>query len=425
MQTIKPRTMSGFLELLPKEQKVFNDMKERIENVLRLHGLACLDTPVLELSSVLLAKAGGETEKQIFRLIKGDTDMTMRFDLTVPLAKYVSIYKNELTFPFRRYQIGKVYRGERPQKGRLREFYQCDADIIGDGELSIDADAEVISILSGIYKALNVDAEILVSNRKILFGVLKELNLSDKQSEILNLLDKYEKMGKEACFNEVQVLAGNKTSQIFKVFEIKTLQELKECNLQDENFKEGVKELEEVFELLNVMNVKNVKLDLNIIRGLDYYTGTVFEGRLKEFPSISVGGGGRYENLTGYFSSSKMPGVGFGMGLTRLFVLLKELNKLDFSSENYSRVALIPLGDTKNYCFTLASTLRDKGISCEVLYEKSFKSRMNMANKTGVPNIIVVGEDEVQSGIFGVKNMKTGETVKVTADKIEEVLWIA
>ena len=422
MQTVKPRTMSGFLELLPKEQKVFNSMKEKVESVLRLNGLACLDTPILELSEILLAKAGGETEKQIFRVIKGDTDMTMRFDLTVPLAKYVSLYKNELTFPFRRYQIGKVFRGERPQKGRLREFYQCDADIIGDGELPIEADAEVISILSNIYSALNVDAEILVSNRKVLLGLFEEEGLTDKQNEILALLDKCEKMGKDACFKEVKELAGESAEKIFKIFEMKSLIELKNSGVQNETYKEGVSELEKVLSLLDVMNVKNAKLNLSIIRGLDYYTGTVFEGRLKEFPAISIGGGGRYENLASYFSSSKMPGVGFGMGLTRLFVLLKELGKLEIGGENYSRLAIIPIGDTESFSFNMAAKLRAENVPCEVLYSRSFKARMNAANKMGVPYIIVVGEDEVASGIFGVKNMQTGETVKVKLEEIKGVL---
>ena len=422
MQTVKPRTMSGFLELLPKEQKVFNSMKEKVESVLRLNGLACLDTPILELSEILLAKAGGETEKQIFRVIKGDTDMTMRFDLTVPLAKYVSLYKNELTFPFRRYQIGKVFRGERPQKGRLREFYQCDADIIGDGELPIEADAEVISILSNIYTALNVDAEILVSNRKILLGLFEEEGLTDKQNEILALLDKCEKMGKDACFKEVKELAGESAEKIFKIFEMKSLIELKNSDVQNETYKEGVSELEKVLSLLDVMNIKNAKLNLSIIRGLDYYTGTVFEGRLKEFPAISIGGGGRYENLASYFSSSKMPGVGFGMGLTRLFVLLKELGKLEIGGENYSRLAIIPIGDTESFSFNMAAKLRAENVPCEVLYSRSFKARMNAANKMGVPYIIVVGEDEVASGIFGVKNMQTGETVKVKLEEIKGVL---
>ena len=422
MQTVKPRTMSGFLELLPKEQKVFNSMKEKVESVLRLNGLASLDTPILELSEILLAKAGGETEKQIFRLIKGDTDMTMRFDLTVPLAKYVSLYKNELTFPFRRYQIGKVFRGERPQKGRLREFYQCDADIIGDGDLPIEADAEVISILSNIYSALKVDAEILVSNRKILLGLFEEENLKEKQNEILSLLDKCEKMGKDACFKEVKELAGNSAEKIFKIFEMKSLEELKNSGVQNETYKEGVSELEKVLSLLDVMNVKNAKLNLSIIRGLDYYTGTVFEGRLKEFPAISIGGGGRYENLASYFSSSKMPGVGFGMGLTRLFVLLKELGKLEIGGENYSRLAIIPIGDTESFSFNMAVKLRAENVPCEVLYSRSFKARMNAANKMGVPYIIVVGEDEVVSGIFGVKNMQTGETVKVKLEEIKGVL---
>lgn len=422
MQTVKPRTMSGFLELLPKEQKVFNSMKEKVESVLRLNGLACLDTPILELSEILLAKAGGETEKQIFRVIKGDTDMTMRFDLTVPLAKYVSLYKNELTFPFRRYQIGKVFRGERPQKGRLREFYQCDADIIGDGELPIEADAEVISILSNIYTALNVDAEILVSNRKVLLGLFEEEGLTDKQKEILALLDKCEKMGKDACFKEVKELAGESAEKIFKIFEMKSLIELKNSDVQNETYKEGVSELEKVLSLLDVMNIKNAKLNLSIIRGLDYYTGTVFEGRLKEFPAISIGGGGRYENLASYFSSSKMPGVGFGMGLTRLFVLLKELGKLEIGGENYSRLAIIPIGDTESFSFNMAAKLRAENVPCEVLYSRSFKARMNAANKMGVPYIIVVGEDEVASGIFGVKNMQTGETVKVKLEEIKGVL---
>ena len=422
MHTVKPRTMSGFLELLPKEQKVFNSMKEKVESVLRLNGLACLDTPILELSEILLAKAGGETEKQIFRVIKGDTDMTMRFDLTVPLAKYVSLYKNELTFPFRRYQIGKVFRGERPQKGRLREFYQCDADIIGDGELPIEADAEVISILSNIYTALNVDAEILVSNRKVLLGLFEEEGLTDKQNEILALLDKCEKMGKDACFKEVKELAGESVEKIFKIFEMKSLIELKNSDVQNETYKEGVSELEKVLSLLDVMNIKNAKLNLSIIRGLDYYTGTVFEGRLKEFPAISIGGGGRYENLASYFSSSKMPGVGFGMGLTRLFVLLKELGKLEIGGENYSRLAIIPIGDTESFSFNMAAKLRAENVPCEVLYSRSFKARMNAANKMGVPYIIVVGEDEVASGIFGVKNMQTGETVKVKLEEIKDVL---
>ena len=424
MQKVNPRTLSGFLELLPNEQIVFNTMKEKVEKVLRSYGMCCVETPVLELSEILLAKAGGETEKQIFRFNKGDTDMTMRFDLTVPLAKYVSLYKNSLTFPFRRYAIGKVFRGERPQKGRLREFYQCDADIIGDGELPLEADAEVISILSQIYLELNVNAEILISNRKILIGALKEFGLEDRQDEILGILDKYEKIGKDNCFDEVEKIAGKYTDKIFEVFERKTIEELKSIQIENQTYLDGVAELELLFTLLKAMQVKNVRLDMNIIRGLDYYTGTVFEGRLKEFPTISVGGGGRYENLTQYFSNSSMPGVGFGMGLTRLFVLLKELGKLDFGEQTYSKVAIIPLGETENYCFQLASELRIQGVACQVLYSKSFKSRMNMANKIGVPYIIVVGEDEVKTGVFGVKNMLTGETKKVSLQEIVSNLWI-
>lgn len=423
MQTIKPRTMSGFMELLPAEQKVFNNMKSIIEKTMNSFGLSTIDTPVLELSEILLAKAGGDTDKQIFRFNKGDTDITMRYDLTVPLAKYVSLYKNELCFPFKRYQIGKVFRGERPQKGRLREFYQCDADIIGDGELPIEADAEAIAILEKIYKNLKINSVIHISNRKILCGVLEELELSEKQSEILSLLDKLEKMGQENGFKELSLLVGDKAQRIFDVFLIKELEKLDELGIQNEKFKEGVSELKRVFELLGSMGATAVTFDLSIIRGLDYYTGTVFEGRLEEFPAISVGGGGRYDNLASYFSKDKMPGVGFGMGLSRLFVLLKELGKLEFTEQTETKLALIPIGIEPDFCFNLANEFRDTGLSTQVLYSKSFKARMNLANKLGVPYIIVVGEDEVKSDIFGLKDMKTGETEKLTLPQLKEKLW--
>lgn len=296
MAKTEPRTLSGFMELLPNEQILFNQIKEKIENTYKKFGFLPLDTPVIELSEVLLAKAGGETEKQIYRFNKGDNDLSLRFDLTVPLSKYVAKNYGNLSFPFRRYQIGKVYRGERTQKGRFREFYQCDIDIIGDGELDLINDAELPSVIYTIFKNLGFDNfTIRINNRKILNGLFEEIGQKENSVAILRIIDKIDKIGKEAVEKELQDLDVSKEaiSKIMNFIAIdgssdEKIQELKELNFASETFKIGVQELEYVVKNMRLFGIpeSNFKVDLTIARGLDYYTGTVYETFLNDYREL-------------------------------------------------------------------------------------------------------------------------------------------
>ncbi|MDD2445356.1 MAG: histidine--tRNA ligase [Clostridia bacterium] len=427
MQKAKARTLSGFMELLPQKQIIFNQMKDKIISVFKLNGLAPMDTPVLEYSDVLLAKAGGETEKQIYQFNKGSTDLCMRFDLTVPFAKYVSLYQNELTFPFRRYQVGKVFRGERAQKGRFREFYQCDIDIIDNEKLSLHSDAECIDILSQVYDALEQPILIKVNNRKIINGLLENFKLTEKTTEILILLDKKSKLDKElflAEFNKITPMA----SEIIEILNSDTPQKLAEFNITNKTFLQGISEIQTIFKILQLLEVKNeIIFDLFTIRGLAYYTGTVFEAFLKNIPEqSSVSGGGRYDNLTESFSNKGFYGVGISIGLTRLFDLLDKNNLLEFSKTTTTTLALIPLTNIQeltNHCYGLSKQLKNNGINTEVLYfEKTFKNKLNYANKKKIPFIIVVGDDEIQNGSYSLKNMETGETVNTSLQGLIELL---
>ncbi len=317
---IEPRTLPGFMELLPKDQIRFNEIKEKIQKSYEQFGFLPLDTPVIEYSEVLLAKAGGETEKQIYRFNKGDTDLSLRFDLTVPLAKYVAEYYGNLSFPFKRYQIGKVYRGEKAQAGRFREFYQCDVDIIGDGSLNIMYDAEIPSIIYTTFRNLGFeDFTICINNRKILNGMFVALNLSEKSVDILRVIDKIEKIGKEAVIEEFKNLELN-DSQIKTIVDFieisgtsdEKIEKLKNLGINTEEFNQGIEELETVVKLIRKYKVpdKNFKVDLSIARGLDYYTGTVYETFLDNYKNLgSVCSGGRYENLAEYYTDKKLPGV--------------------------------------------------------------------------------------------------------------------
>lgn len=296
MAKTEPRTLSGFMELLPNEQILFNQIKETIENTYKKFGFLPLDTPVIELSEVLLAKAGGETEKQIYRFNKGDNDLSLRFDLTVPLSKYVAKNYGNLSFPFRRYQIGKVYRGERTQKGRFREFYQCDIDIIGDGELDLINDAELPSVIYTIFKSLGFDNfTIRVNNRKILNGLFESLGQKENAVEILRVIDKIDKIGKEAVVEELSKLGVSKDAinNIINFIEIdgtsdEKLKKLKQLDIQNETFTKGIEELEYVIKNMRLFGIPetNFKVDLTIARGLDYYTGTVYETFLNEYREL-------------------------------------------------------------------------------------------------------------------------------------------
>lgn len=415
---ITPRKLSGFMELPPYKQLILDEMISKIKNVYEKHAFMPLDTPVLEYSEILMAKSGGAIDKEVYNFKKGDTDICMRYDLTVPLARYVAMNANEISFPFKRYQIGKVYRGEKAQKGRFREFIQCDADIVGLDELPIVADAECLALVDKVFAALNLKILNHISNRNILFGYCEALGYSDKVQDILIILDKINKIGKENAIEELikldvknedcdnlinLTLKAGSFGQILKEIE----------NLTDNaTYQKGVSELKEVYSYLTAMGVNedNYILDIGIIRGQNYYTGTVFEAMIPQHPEfMTVCGGGRYDNLAGYYTDKKMPGVGLSIGLTRLFDLLDQNNMLpEFKVTNID-LQLIPMGDTLCECLTLQKFFSEKCV-CDVNYEnRSFKSKMKEANRKKIPYIIVVGENEVKSKIYALKNMNTGE----------------
>ena len=427
----EPRTLAGFMELMPNEQILFEQIKQKIEKTYQKFGFLPLDTPILELSEVLLAKAGGETEKQIYRFEKGDTDISMRFDLTVPLAKYVAKNYGNLSFPFRRYQIGKVYRGERTQKGRFREFYQCDIDIIGDGELSVINDAELPSVIYNIFKELGFDDfTIRINNRKILNGLFESLNQKENATEILRIIDKIEKIGKEAVIEELEKInvPNESINKIIDFIEIEgttdeKLQKLNELNIKNEEFEKGLDELTQVVKYVRIFGIPeaNFKVDLTIARGLDYYTGTVYETFLNQYRELgSVCSGGRYENLAEYYTDKQLPGVGISIGLTRLFYKLNELQLIKTEKKSIAEVLVVPMVQDLTVPIQIATDLRKKGISTEVyLNDKKLKAKMKYADKLEIPYVIVVGEDEIKSGIVKIKNMKTGEEKETLIQNIE------
>ena len=431
MNKVEPRTLPGFMELLPKEQILFNKMKEKIQKSYEKFGFLPIDTPIIEMSDVLLAKAGGETEKQIYRFQKGDNDLALRFDLTVPLAKYVTEYYNDLSFPFRRYQIGKVYRGERPQKGRFREFYQCDIDIIGDGELSIINDAEMPAVIYSTIKDLGFeDFTICINNRKLLSGLFKELDLENKSVDIMRIIDKIEKIGKEnviECLKDLE-LSKNQINDIMNFIEIsgtteEKIDSLEKLNYTNEIFNEGLEELKQVVKYVKAFGVpnSNFKVDLTIARGLDYYTGTVYETFLNEYRELgSVCSGGRYDNLAEYYTDKKLPGVGISIGLTRLFYKLNELNALKEEQNSIAKVLVVSMVEDNSKALEVATELRSENINAEVYLEnKKIKTKFKYADRLAIQYVIVIGEDEIANNTVTLKNMQTGEQETL---KIEEVI---
>lgn len=425
------RTLQGFMELLPQEQIVFNRIKSVIAHTYELFGYAPLDTPVLELAEVLLSKSGGETEKQIYEFKKGDTDLAMRFDLTVPLAKYVALYSNDLTFPFKRYQIGKVYRGERPQKGRFREFYQCDIDVIDRDDLDIVYDAELPAVIYTIFSQLKLPSfKIYINNRKLLSGYLESLNIADKTTDVLRLVDKIKKLPEEVFLAELKDLGlpEEKNNQLLNFIKINGLNneiiaKLKELNITNQNFVDGLNELKTVVDKAIAFGVPsdNIQIDLSITRGLDYYTGTVYETFFDDYPQFgSVCSGGRYDNLSSVFSNQKMPGVGISIGLTRLFDQLKDNKLLEFNTLTPNQALIITQSsDFDAQAAQLASAMRQADIAVDVMHRNcKFKKKMEYANKIGVPYLIIIGEEEMQSGLFTVKNMTSGEQSKLSQAEI-------
>lgn len=431
---VVPKTLPGFMELYPEEQILFNKIKNIIEDTYKSYGYYPLDTPIIESSSVLLAKAGGETEKQIYRFNKGDNDLSLRFDLTVPLAKYVASRFNELVFPFKRYQIGKVYRGERPQRGRFREFYQCDIDVIGDEELSLMYDAEMPSIIYDIFTKMNIgDFIIRINNRKILSGFFEYLDLKDKISDILRVIDKLEKIGLDSVCGELEKIDINKNDidKIINFISIKgsnseKIKSLKKLNINNDNMNNGINELEKVINTMKLMKINedNYEIDLTIARGLDYYTGTVYETILKDNPEMgSICSGGRYDELAEFYTDKHLPGVGISIGLTRLFYLLREKNIINIDDASICDVLIIPFCENYDYIYNIYNTLRSNNINAIMCYiDKGFKQKMKYANKINTKYVIIIGEDEVSNNCYALKNMYTGEQIKYDIDSLIKAL---
>ena len=424
-----PRTLSGFMELLPAPQQQMERIMETLRRTYSLYGFTPLDTPVIESSDVLLAKGGGETEKQIYRFQKGDADLSLRFDLTVPLAKYVALHYNELTFPFRRFQIGKVYRGERAQRGRFREFYQADIDVIGDGKLDISNEAEIPAIIYKTFSTLGLKRfRICVNNRKILNGFYAMLNLTERAQDIMRTVDKLDKIG----FEKVEaILTGDLGVSREQALEILSfisingdnetvLSRLEEYRDRDSLFDQGLEELNAVVKHLGAFGVpaENFAVDLTIARGLDYYTGTVYETTLLDHPEIgSVCSGGRYDNLAEYYTDKQLPGVGISIGLTRLFYVLGEQGMLNPELNTApADVLILPMTEDLSPAIALATHLRENGIRTQLHCEqKKFKQKIGYADKLGIPYVIFLGEDEISAGVVACKDMVTGEQTRLDA----------
>ena len=428
MAKVKPRTLSGFMELLPAEQMKMERMKDILRKSYASYGFTPLDTPIIESAEVLLAKGGGETEKQIYRFQKGDSDLALRFDLTVPLAKYVAAHYAELSFPFRRCQIGKVYRGERAQKGRFREFYQADIDVIGDGKLDIINEAEIPAVIYDTFTALGLKKfKIRVNNRKILNGFYAMNGMSERAGDIMRTVDKLDKIGAEKVrrllIDEVKMLPC-KAENVLDFMAIKgtnaeVIAALERYRGMDATFDQGLDELKAVTRYLAQFGVpeENFAVDLTIARGLDYYTGTVYETVMTDHPEIgSVCSGGRYDSLAEYYTERVLPGVGISIGLTRLFYVLNEQGLL--SEETVSApcdVLVLPMTEELGYAISAAAELRRAGIRTQLYGEnKKFKAKMSYADRIGVPYVVFIGEDEIKEGVLSVKNMQTGEQRKLT-----------
>ena len=423
----EPTILSGFLELLPREQMMMTHMMDTIKNTFESYGFIPLDTPVLEKAEILLAKSGGETAKQVYRFSRGDSDIAMRFDLTVPLARYVAQHYGDLTFPFRRYHIGKVYRGEKPQKGRFREFYQCDIDIVGNGTLGIINDAEIVSVIFSTFKALNIGKfKIMINNRKLLNGCFAHLGIRD-HVEALRIIDKIDKIGRENVKRELAEIgiAAEPAEALLDFIGIsgsiqEILAQLKSKNISNAAYTQGLAELEAVCGNIKALGVDEqyFTISLKIARGLDYYTGTVYETLLTDYPQLgSICSGGRYDELASNYTRQSLPGVGISIGLSRLFYQLNEVGAISCDGAcTPTEILFIPMEDTVSYTLEKATAFRNAGYRVEVyLNEGKLSKKLTYANKLGIHYVIIVGSEEREKGILRIKNMATGEQTELSS----------
>jgi histidyl-tRNA synthetase len=430
MKKFNTSPISGMQELTPAKQAIFDKLKNEIAGVYHSHGFLSIETPIIDRTEILLAKAGGDTEKQIYKVVKtaeteGDADQALRFDHTVPLARYVVEHENDLTFPFKVTQIGRNFRGERAQKGRFREFYQLDVDVIGREKLDVTYDAEVVKTAYDALKTfIKPEMKIRISNRKILSGLLQELGLQTKSEDIFGIIDHAEKVPKEktlAAFEEIG-LSNAEIEKLVSFMEIRggkdeVISNLKNLGIENEIFEMGVSELETVLGILEESGLEGVAIgDMLIIRGLDYYTGSVFETFLPEYREIgSICSGGRYENLASNYTENKFPGVGISIGLTRLFYVLNEYNLLDNADEMPLDLVLIPFSrDQLVYTFNLAEKLRGAGkkVDVNLNFDKKLGDNIKYASKVS-KFMAVIGDNEVETGNIEVKNLETGEKLKL------------
>lgn len=429
---INPSILPGFLELLPINQKSFDRLKNIIESNFIKYGFVNLDTPLIEKEEILLSKGGGETQKQIYKIDKESTPQALRFDLTVSLARYVAMHSHELAFPFRRYQIGKVYRGERNQKGRFREFYQCDIDIIGQDELSVVNDAELPLVIYNIFKDIGFEEMTFrINNRRLLNGYFEALEIDEKEN-VLRTIDKILKIGKDNTIIELEKI-GLSSKQIEKIFDLidgnennaTVVDKLKAMEIDEPQFIRGRDELLEVYGYMKEFGIpeKNIVLDLSITRGLDYYTGTVYETFLNGYESIgSVCSGGRYDDLANNFTKQKFPGNGVSIGLTRLYYQLNEMGLLKEDEKGYVEVLAIPMsqGDI-SYAFGIISKLREKGISSQVYFEMGkMKKKFSYADKIKAKYALIVGENERLENKVSIRNLEDGNQETIDVDDILE-----
>ncbi len=432
MNIVKPQTIAGVMELLPEDQLAFDYIKNIIEETFLSYQFLPIDTPAIEKNDILFAKGGGETEKQIFGIDSSKKDMSLRFDLTVPLARYVSEHFSDLNFPFKRYQIAKVYRGERNQKGRYKEFYQCDIDIIGNNSLSIHNDALLPKVIYEIFQKLDFNGiKFHINNRKLLNGFFESLEISDKE-EVLRTIDKKAKIGEENTKELlVEICGEEKADKLMELINNKRenkelLTYLESLNLND-NYKIGLDELKEVYDYMIKFGIDDdsIMIDLSITRGLDYYTSTVYETFLDGYESIgSVCSGGRYENLAGNFSKQNLPGVGLSIGLTRLFYQLQELGLVEKYKNKFTDCLVIPMDEKLNfYAIDIANKLKEQGLKVDIYLEDGkFKKKINYADKIGVKKVLIIGQEEYENKMVSVKNMEDGKQVSVKVEEIREYL---
>lgn len=432
MAKVTPRTPSGFGEYLPSEQIEFNRLMDIIRSTYEKYGYAPIDTPDIELSEVLLAKGGGETEQQIYRFTRGRNDLSLRFDLTVPLARYAAEHENELVFPFRRYHIGKVHRAERAQAGRFREFYQCDIDVIGSESNSIDA--EFPAVINEIFEKFGFgEFTIRINNRLVLNGFFEGIGLKDVSAEVLRVIDKMEKITRDELVSELSLIGLSKkqVDQVLVFTEIggtndEVLAQLDALLVESATLKDGVAKLRTLVESLRTMGVpeKRFKIDLRIARGLDYYTGTVYETILNDLPGVgSVCSGGRYDDLASNYTDAKLTGVGISIGLSRLFYKLREAGIIKSTRQSLADIVVMPFGDKQvPRALEVASRLRADGTPVIVSTEPvSMKKKMKYADRMGCRYVIIIGDEEISSGKLTAKDMENGESQQITLDELSRL----